>query len=130
MTKLNIIKVTADGEQCSIDVEVSPESIPRRLGKSHYEDLVAHVAPYYKLMDERLLEMNERILGSNELVRRLPPEAQVAMHHALDVLMGRAPKSEIDQLVKEGQQRRQKDLDKLAGQIAEEEKPKKGPTTH
>lgn len=130
MAKLQIIKVTADGEQCNIEVEVGPESVSQQPGKSHYECIVNHVAPYFKLMDERLLEMNERILGSNELVRRLPPEAQVAMHHALDVLMGRAPKSEIDQLVKEGQQRRQVELDKLAGEIAEEDKKKKGPTTH
>lgn len=130
MAKLSIIKVTADGEQCSIEVEVGLDSVPTLADKSEYECLAIHVAPYFKLMDDRLLEMNERILGSNELVRRLTPEAQMAMHHALDVLMGKAPKQEIDQLVKEGQKRRQIELNELAAKIAADEKKKKGPTTH
>ena len=127
MAKINIIKVTADGEQTSIEGEFEPSkdyqvklpdgTIEARKGQPMLEQLL----PYYQLCDDRLFEMNTRILASNELVRRLPPDAQMAVHHAMEVLMGQAPKSEIAQIVKEGQERREKEL---AALVVKEKKDK------
>ena len=108
MAKINIIKITADGEQTAIEGEFEP----LRGEKSMLEQLM----PYYQLCDDRLFEMNTRILASNELVKRLSPDAQMAVHHVMEVLMGQAPKSDIAQIVKEGQERRQKELAEIAGQ--------------
>ena len=117
MAKINIIKITADGEQTSIEGEFTPEG-----DKSMLEQL----NPYYQLCDDRLFEMNTRILASNELVRRLTPDAQMAVHNVMEVLMGQAPKSDINKIVKEGQERRQKEL----AELAEQEKKAKKPTAH
>ena len=117
MAKINIIKITADGEQTSIEGEFTPDS-----DKSMLEQLM----PYYQLCDDRLFEMNTRILASNELVRRLAPDAQHAVHNVMEVLMGQAPKSDINKIVKEGQERRQKEL----AELAEQEKSKKVTKLH
>ena len=120
MAKINIIKITADGEQTSIEGEFTPEgdyqikhpdgTIETKKGKPMLEQLL----PYYQLCDDRLFEMNLRILASNELVRRLSPDAQMAIHQVMEVLMGQAPKSDIAQIVKEGQERREKELAEIA----------------
>lgn len=116
MAKINIIKITADGEQTSIEGEFVPEEGP----------MLEQLMPYYQLCDDRLFEMNTRILASNELVRRLTPDAQMAVHNVMEVLMGQAPKSDINKIVKEGQERRQKEL----AVLAEQEKAKKKPVSH
>ena len=120
MAKINIIKITADGEQTSIEGEFAPEgdyqvkhfdgTIEIKKGQPMLEQLL----PYYQLCDDRLFEMNLRILASNELVRRLTPDAQMAIHQVMEVLMGQAPKSDIAQIVKEGQERREKELAEIA----------------
>lgn len=114
MIKLGVIKVTAEGEQCNIEAEVGPDDILMEEGKTFYECLKKTMEPYFKLMDDRLWEMNKRILGSNELVRRLEPEAQMAVKYVCEVLMGQVPNSDIDKLVKKGQERREIELAELA----------------
>ena len=111
MAKINIIKITADGEQTSIEGEFEPY-VFTDTGK--YGDMLPQLAPSYQLCDDRLFEMNTRILASNELVKRLSPDAQMAVHNVMEVLMGQAPKSDIAQIVKEGQERRQVELAELA----------------
>ena len=106
MAKINIIKITADGEQTSIEGEFEP--------LRSEESMLEQLMPYYQLCDDRLFEMNLRILASNELVRRLTPDAQMAIHQVMEVLMGQAPKSDIAQIVKEGQERREKELAEIA----------------
>ena len=133
MGKINIIKITADGEQTSIEGEFEPEkdyrvkhvdgTIETKKGRPMLEQLM----PYYQLCDDRLFEMNSRILASNELVRRLTPDAQMAVHNVMEVLMGQAPKSDIAQTVKEGQERREKELAELA---EKERKSGKGTKLH
>ena len=114
MIKLGVIKVTAEGEQCNIEAEVAPENIVVKEGQSFYDALQEFLAPYFKLMDDRLWNMNKRILASNELVRRLEPEAQMAVKYVCEVLMGQVPNSDIDKLVKKGQERREIELAELA----------------
>ena len=133
MAKINIIKITADGEQTSIEGDFTPEKDHMvSTGVDHQMKLVKgrtmleQLMPYYQLCDDRLFEMNTRILASNELVRRLTPDAQMAVHNVMEVLMGQAPKSDIAKIVKEGQERRQKEL----AVLAEQEKAKKKPVSH
>ena len=123
MGKINIIKITADGEQTSIEGEFEPQWDPKT---ESYRSMLPQLMPYYQLCDDRLFEMNSRILASNELVRRLTPDAQMAVHNVMEVLMGQAPKSDIAQIVKEGQERRQVEL----AELAEKEKSKKVAKLH
>ncbi len=131
MIKLGIIKVTADGEQCNIEMDVDQKDVPPGVDKDgnglgFYDCLRAYVEPYFKLMDDRLFEMNKQVLASNELVKQMTPEAQHAMHHALEHLMGQAPKSSIDKLVKDGQDRREREKQ----QASLDQKGAKKPTSH
>jgi len=107
--KFGIIRVTADGEQCNLELDASHEDIAKRPGENYYDALMRVTGPFFKLMDDRQFEMNCRILASNELAKRLEPKAQQAIHVALEHLMGQAPKTSIDKLVEEGQERRQRE---------------------
>ncbi len=121
MAKINIIKITADGEQTSIEGDFTPEkdqtAVMHPSGQKETikgRPMLEQLMPYYQLCDDRLFEMNLRILASNELVRRLSPDAQMAIHNVMEVLMGQAPKSDIAKIVKEGQERRQVELAELS----------------
>ena len=86
--KLTIIKVTADGEQCSIEYNVSGDEVKlHRAGKQHLREALA---PAFDLIDARLLEMNKRIMAANYLVTKLTPEARFAVNNVMDVLHGRS----------------------------------------
>lgn len=93
--KMTIIKHTADGEQLSIEAEVGPEFIPSEGGLRGYLD------PYFRLMDDRLMELNKRIIASNYMVKKLPTEAQMAMHNIMDVLHGHKPGPAIEEIIVE-----------------------------
>ena len=107
--KFGIIRVTADGEQCNLELDASHDDIATGPEENYYDALVRVTGPFFKLMDDRQFEMNCRILASNELAKRLEPKAQQAIHVALEHLMGQAPKTSIDKLVEEGQERRQRE---------------------
>lgn len=87
MAKISIFKSSADGEQVNIELE---------LRKDHYEKLAIgeslreQLEPYFRLVDDRLLEMNKRIIASNMLVKQLPVDAQMAVTNVMDVLHGRS----------------------------------------
>ena len=107
--KFGIIRVTADGEQCNLELDASHEDIAAKPEETFYDALLRVTAPFFKLMDDRQFEMNCRILASNELAKRLEPKAQQAIHVALEHLMGQAPKTSIEKLVEEGQERRKRE---------------------
>ena len=107
--KFGIIRVTADGEQCNLELDASHEDIAVKPEETFYDALMRVTGPFFKLMDDRQFEMNCRILASNELAKRLEPKAQQAIHVALEHLMGQAPKISIEKLVEEGQERRQRE---------------------
>ena len=111
--KFGIIRVTADGEQCNLEFDASREDVQVKPGETFYDALSRETAPFFKLMDDRQFEMNCRILASNELAKRLEPKAQQAIHVALEHLMGQAPKTSIDKLVEEGQERRQRESEEV-----------------
>ena len=107
--KFGIIRVTADGEQCNLELDAGHDDIVMGPEENYYDALMRVNGPFFKLMDDRQFEMNCRILASNELAKRLEPAAQQAIHVALEHLMGQAPKTSIDKLVEEGQERRQRE---------------------
>ncbi len=88
MAKLTISKVTADGEQTLIEEEI---------GAGDKSVLSA----YYKIVDDRLWEMNKRVIAANYLCKKLPAEAQMAIHNMMDVLHGRKPGPSIELIVQE-----------------------------
>ena len=94
--KLQIIKVTADGEQVSIEANLERrdfEAIDKGVS------LRAIFDPYFLLIDDRLLEMNKRIMAMNYMVKKLPVEAQVAINSIWDVLHGKVPGPAIDHIL-------------------------------
>ena len=86
--KITIHKVTADGEQVSVEVPLTSDML--RLAQRGEVTLRTYLTPILELMDDRLLEMNKRIIASNYLTKKLPVDAQVALHNVLDVLHGKS----------------------------------------
>ena len=88
MARLHIIKTTAEGEQTSIESdfnEVSPVELKH----------------FYKIVDDRLWEMNKRVIAANYLCKKLPAEAQMAIHNMIEVLHGMKPGPSIELIVQE-----------------------------
>ncbi len=86
MARLHIIKTTAEGEQCSFEIDDPTDEDTKKL---------------FKQMDDRLWEMNKRIIAANYLCKKLPAEAQMAIHNMMDVLHGRKPGPSIELIVQE-----------------------------
>ena len=81
--KVSIAKMTAEGEQLSVEFDLHDSALPEG-----HEDR-ATLKGVLKFLDERLLEMNLRVINANRKVRELEPKAQIAVHEFMDVLYGR-----------------------------------------
>lgn len=98
--KVSIHKVAADGEQVSTEIN---------LDKHHYEQMERGVPlrkvldPFFQLADDRLIEMNSRIIQANHMVRNLSPEAQVAIHNVMEILHGRTAGPAPAEVIKQEQ---------------------------
>ena len=112
--KLGIIKATAEGEQVNVEGELDTDQheITRETLQKEFE-------PFFGLIDDRLREMNMRVIASNHLVKRMPAEAQQAIHNAHDMLYGRAPKEEVKNIFEEVRQEVQENEDKAVQVQAE-----------
>lgn len=93
--KLNVIKVTADGEQLSIEAEFNHNEVGPET------DLLNLLTPYFKLADDRMFEMNKRIISSGWMAKRLTPEEQMHLHEVIEMLHGRKPSSVVDEMYQE-----------------------------
>ena len=49
----------------------------------------AKIDPVFRVMDDRLLEINMRLLNRNAVARKLGPEANMALHQTVEVMYGR-----------------------------------------
>lgn len=81
--KISLFKSTADGEQLNMEFALEREEYARI--KSG-EPLRKMFDPYFRLADDRLWEMNIRIMLANTMVRKLSPEARFAVNNVMDVL--------------------------------------------
>lgn len=126
--KVSIIKVTADGEQVSVEI-VLDNYVEQRMKEKWVEKMrppdEEHVGwwkqviitkgetldqilePFFRLMDDRLIEMNHRVMKSNFLAKKLSPDAQYALHTVFEVLHGRQAGPPMEQVIKESQEERQ-----------------------
>jgi hypothetical protein len=100
-TKISIFKTTADGEQVNVEIDLTADHLkqmePRHVKHPNNRDEIVPgkslrelFQPCFQLVDDRLFEMNQRIMASNVLVKKLPPEAQYAVHNVFEVLHGRS----------------------------------------
>lgn len=104
--KFTVIKVTADGEQISAEVHLDKDMMNLHRGVQAKGQLVRvhlreQLAPVFDLMDARLLEMNHRVMASNYLIQRLSPEAHLAVTNVMDVLHGKTPGPQVEELVEQ-----------------------------
>jgi hypothetical protein len=105
-TKISIFKTTADGEQVNVEIELTQEHLKQMEptvrkyspgpGKPVETEIVPGKSlrdlfgPCFQLVDDRLLEMNNRIMASNVLVKKLSPEGRYAVTNIMEVLTGRS----------------------------------------
>lgn len=99
-TKISIFKTTADGEQVNVEIDLTAEhlkqmepTVVRAVKGSEIvpgKSLRQIFEPCFRLVDDRLFEMNERIMASNVMVKKLPVEGQMAIHNIMEVLHGRS----------------------------------------
>lgn len=87
MAKLLIGKQTGDGESCSIEIDLDKEG--ERLDE------------YFDLLDKRLHTMNQRTIAGDYMCKKLPAEAQMAIHSMMDILHGRKPGPSVQLVVEE-----------------------------
>lgn len=97
--KVQIIKVIADGEQLSVEA-----SLERR----DYEQIEKGVAlrvifdPYFKLIDDRALEMNRRVQAAGyyqKKLAKLSPDAYNIVNEIWDILHGKRPGPAVDEVI-------------------------------
>src|SRR3990167_2405877 len=133
--KVTIIKVTADGEQLSVEINLEKRDYDAMLSTSRRvpdhsatggyrlfrrllcrrrrteiipgKSLRQILTPYFHLMDQRLIEMNPRIIQSNYLVSKLSSDAKIAVHNILEVLHGRRTGPLLEQIQAEQAQARE-----------------------
>lgn len=128
--KISIFKTTADGEQVNCELEVTPDILKRMEPKVSKEvggngasaivpglSLRQIFAPYFQLCDDRLFEMNQRIMASNVLVRKLSPDAQFAIKNVFEVLHGRSQGPAPAEILEED--RRQREAAAKASEVSE-----------
>lgn len=102
--KFTIIKVSADGEQISAEVHLDKDMLNLHRGQLNKGSVVRvhlreQLAPLFDLVDARLLEMNHRVMASNYLIQKLPPEAMIAVSNVMDVLHGKTPGPAVEAIV-------------------------------
>ena len=84
--KIVINKLVADlGEQWSIEIPV-PNDVLK--AQDPVAGIKAIVAPAMRTMDDRLMEMNMRLLDSNKMAQSLTPEANLALRQVVQVMYG------------------------------------------
>ena len=84
--KIVINKLVADlGEQWSIEIPV-PNDVLK--AQDPVAGIKAIVAPAMRAMDDRLMEMNMRLLDSNKMAQSLTPEANLALRQVVQVMYG------------------------------------------
>lgn len=97
--KFQIIAVTSDGEQISIEYTLEKRDY-ERLEKG--ERLHNILAPYFQLKDDRLLEVNRRVQAVGyyqKKLAKLSPEAYNMVNEIWDILHGRRPGPAVDEVV-------------------------------
>lgn len=117
-TKISIFKTTADGEQVNVEIDLTNEHLAqmkpttRKDGQGNSEIVPAKSLRQvfdhaFQLVDDRLLEMNKRIMASNVLVKKLSPEAQYAVTNIFEVLHGRSQGPAPEAILEEARRERE-----------------------
>ncbi len=119
--KVGIIKMSAEGEQVSVEGDIDTAELTIT-----GEQLRVEFAPFFDLIDDRLREMNERVIASNHLVKRLPADAQMAIHQAIDMLYGKAPREAVHQHFEAAKKEAEENQEKAFAHTQNQLDPKKG----
>lgn len=84
--KITIQKIVGDlGETWMIEVPVSSDVLRSR---DPVVGIKAHTETALRVIDDRLLEMNLRILARNKIAQKLTPEALLALNQTIQIMYG------------------------------------------
>lgn len=111
MAKVVIHKATAEGEQLVIEVPSIPQEVLKLYAKDPHV-LSTYLAPYFRLADDRLWEMNKRIAAMNARLRNASPETQIIVHEIHALLYGQVPPQDIDAMIAKDREERNKEMAK------------------
>lgn len=85
--KIVINKLVGDlGEQWAIEIPVPSDVLK---GKDPVAAIKAISFPALRAVDDRLLELNMRLLDRNQIAQKLTPEANLALQQTIEVMYGR-----------------------------------------
>ena len=85
--KIIINKLVGDlGEQWALEIPVGHDVLKAR---DPVAAIKAQAAPILRVVDDRLLELNMRLLDSNRLAQSLTPEALLALRQTVEIMYGR-----------------------------------------
>ena len=82
--KVTVQKATGEGEYISVEAQV-PGDVLKNNDKVR---LRRYLAPGFDLIDDRLFEMNRRIIMANKLVKQASPDVQFIIHSVLEGMHG------------------------------------------
>lgn len=131
--KIQIIQVTADGEQVSVEYNMDKRDydamLPKRVRNTDssapqgYRDEIIPGAtlrqlldPYFKLLDDRKFEINKRVQVANyyqKKLAKLSPEAFQLVGEIWDILHGRRQQAALDEVLEQDRLEREKALAEL-----------------
>lgn len=84
--KIVVNKLVGDlGEQWSVEVPVGNDLLK---AKDPVAAIEAQMEPVLRVVDNRLLALNMRLLDSNRMAQALSPEAMLALRQTVEVMYG------------------------------------------
>jgi len=86
--KYSLFKTTADGEQLNIEINPTNQEL-QQLAKGVPARVLFDT--HFRVADDRMREMNIRILLAQTALKSYPPEVQVAFHNVMAILHGSKP---------------------------------------
>jgi hypothetical protein len=111
MAKVVITKLTAEGEQLSLEVANVPKEIEHAFAKDRHA-LHTWMSPYFQLVDDRLREMNVRVAAQNVMLRKLGPEVQLVVRQLHDILYGQIPAADLEVMIAQDNAKRAAEMQK------------------
>ena len=88
--KIIINKLVGDlGEQWAIEYNVPSDVLKAGGAEGPTEAIKKAVAPILRVVDDRLLELNVRLLNHNRVAQTLTPEGLQAVRQCVEVMYGR-----------------------------------------
>ena len=102
--KVSVFRVSAEGEQVNVELHV-PDKVLMLAREGHPDALDQYLAPAFRVVDARLIEMNRRIIAAKAVVSQYSPEVRAAVSEVVDIIHGNVPDAQLKALLRQAEER-------------------------